>query len=178
MQPANHQPTVTDDAGYYAALHVDPRSSDAEIRRAYHRIARQLHPDRCQDEQAREQMALVGEAWAVLKHQPLRRAYDEDGREGVDNLSDFDEGEGSTDGSADLDCLRPTSPPGTPGGSRRDAGSNPKAAPPPPAIEEQFRPGSFPSSVPVGQGPLKSSVPSTVPSTVPASLVTDEQSAA
>ena len=77
-------PVIADDAGYYAVLRVDPCASDAEIRRAYHKIARQLHPDRRQDEQAQAQMAKVGEAWAVLKHGPLRRAYNEDGREGVD----------------------------------------------------------------------------------------------
>ena len=68
---------VTDDASYYAVLHVDPRSTDAEVRIAYHRLARQLHPDRRQDEEARRLMAQVGRharhshpahdcAWPVL----------------------------------------------------------------------------------------------------------------
>ena len=82
-----------DDAGFYRTLGCDPRASASEIKRAYHALARQLHPDRRQDEQAREQMAKVGEAWAVLKNPRLRRAYDEEGREGVDNLSDFEDDE-------------------------------------------------------------------------------------
>ena len=83
-----------DDAGFYATLGVDPTASAAEVRRAYHAIAKKLHPDRVgQDEAARLEMAKVGEAWAVLRNPALRRAYDEDGREGVDNLSDFEEDE-------------------------------------------------------------------------------------
>ena len=81
---------IDDDAGYYAILGIDPRASDAEVRRAYLRLSRQLHPDRRPDEEARKQMSTVGEAWAVLKNPRLRRAYDEEGREGVDNLSDFE----------------------------------------------------------------------------------------
>ena len=90
-----------DDAGFYATLGVDPTASAAEIRRAYHAIAKKLHPDRVgQDEAARLEMAKVGEAWAVLRNPALRQAYDEDGREGVDNLSDFEEDEEEGEGVA------------------------------------------------------------------------------
>ena len=59
---------------YYDALGVPPTASAAEIKRAYHSIARQLHPDRRRDETAKQQMAAVGEAWAILKNASLRAA--------------------------------------------------------------------------------------------------------
>lgn len=90
-----------DDAGFYATLAVDSTASPADIRRAYHAIAKKLHPDRVgQDEAARLEMAKVGEAWAILRNPALRQAYDEDGREGVDNLSDFEEDEAEGEGAA------------------------------------------------------------------------------
>ena len=87
-----------DDDDYYAVLGCPRSASQDELRRAYHRLARALHPDRRPDAAAHAQMARVGEAWAILKNPRLRAVYDRDGREGVDDLSDAadDDNEGSS----------------------------------------------------------------------------------
>ena len=88
----------TADDDYYAVLGCPRSATQDELRRAYHRLARALHPDRRPDAAAHAQMARVGEAWAILKNPRLRAVYDRDGREGVDDLSDAadDDGEGSS----------------------------------------------------------------------------------
>ena len=90
--------STADDDDYYAVLGCPRSATQDELRRAYHRLARALHPDRRPDAAAHAQMARVGEAWAILKNPRLRAVYDRDGREGVDDLSDAasDDGEGSS----------------------------------------------------------------------------------
>lgn len=61
-------------ATHYQRLGVDPDASDAEIRDAYRRLARRAHPD-TPGGSARE-MALLNEAWRVLRDPERRRAYD------------------------------------------------------------------------------------------------------
>lgn len=65
---------------YYHILGV-PRDADSrQIRRAYHRLAREHHPDKASEpEQARameEKFALASTAYNVLKDQEKRAAYD------------------------------------------------------------------------------------------------------
>ena len=61
----------------YAALGVDPTASADDVRRAYRRLARELHPDANPgDAAAAERFRLVAEAHDVLAD-PIRRArYD------------------------------------------------------------------------------------------------------
>ncbi|MHB8507534.1 MAG: J domain-containing protein [Candidatus Dormibacteria bacterium] len=67
-------------ANYYFVLGVPPDVSVDEIRRAYRRKARVVHPDQHNKEFSYEQwqtlMALVGDAHRVLTDEALRRAYD------------------------------------------------------------------------------------------------------
>lgn len=73
---------------HYELLEVDRSADHAEIRRAYHRAARQWHPDRfagvsgAAADRAEGQMRLVNEAWEVLGHLERRQAYDRDLRSG------------------------------------------------------------------------------------------------
>ncbi len=65
---------------YYGLLGVQPRASRAELRAAYRRLARRLHPDANppgeDDVVANRRMAALNEAYAVL-YDPARRArYD------------------------------------------------------------------------------------------------------
>ncbi len=61
-------------ATHYQRLGVAPDASEAEIRDAYRRLARRAHPD-APGGSARE-MAMLNEAWRVLRDPERRRAYD------------------------------------------------------------------------------------------------------
>ena len=65
----------------YDVLGVDRRASPAEIRQAYHGLARALHPDRLEGAGgdmvgAERRMQEINEAWRILRDPPTRAAYD------------------------------------------------------------------------------------------------------
>jgi curved DNA-binding protein CbpA len=78
---------------HYEVLNVAPSDDAVTIRRSYHQLARELHPDmRPEDEHAEEAMRLVNEAWSVLGDPNSRRAYDNDlllGRYGSSDYEPF-----------------------------------------------------------------------------------------
>ncbi len=62
---------------YYEVLGIATNSSAEEIRRAYHRLAFQCHPDRHQEtEEAHKKMQKINEAYAILSDPIKRREYD------------------------------------------------------------------------------------------------------
>ena len=62
---------------YYDALGIARGASDAEVKRAYRRLARKLHPDvNPGDKTAQKRFQEVQEAYDVLKDAEKRRAYD------------------------------------------------------------------------------------------------------
>jgi curved DNA-binding protein CbpA len=62
---------------YYEVLGIGPDASGEEIKRAYHRLAFQCHPDRNRkSEAAHEEMEEINEAYAVLSDPIKRREYD------------------------------------------------------------------------------------------------------
>jgi curved DNA-binding protein CbpA len=62
---------------HYEVLNVRVEDDADTIRRAYHRLARDLHPDmHPSDPHAEEAMRLVNQAWSVLGDRERRRAYD------------------------------------------------------------------------------------------------------
>jgi curved DNA-binding protein CbpA len=62
---------------YYQVLGIAPGASAEEIKRAYHRLAFQCHPDRnWESEGANEEMERINEAYAVLSDPIKRREYD------------------------------------------------------------------------------------------------------
>lgn len=64
-------------ANYYEILKVSPKASRTEIKSAYRRLARKLHPDKNHgSEETARAFAKIAEAWDVLGDTRSRDAYD------------------------------------------------------------------------------------------------------
>ena len=62
---------------YYAILGLPKTATQAEIKKAYRKLARQLHPDTNKDAEAERRFKDANEAHAVLSDPEKRRQYDE-----------------------------------------------------------------------------------------------------
>ena len=62
---------------YYAVLGVPKTASQAEIKKAYRKLARELHPDTNKDPAAEKRFKEANEAQAVLTDPEKRKQYDE-----------------------------------------------------------------------------------------------------
>ncbi len=61
---------------YYKILGVDKRADEKEIKSAYRRLARKLHPDVNPDKSAQERFKEINEAYEVLSDSTKRKKYD------------------------------------------------------------------------------------------------------
>jgi molecular chaperone DnaJ len=69
---------------YYEVLGVGRDASDAEIKKAFRRLARELHPDvNSHDPEAEEKFKAAAEAYEVLSDGDRRATYDRYGHEGL-----------------------------------------------------------------------------------------------
>jgi DnaJ-class molecular chaperone len=69
---------------YYELLGIERGASDAEIKRAFRKVARELHPDvNAHDPEAEEKFKAVAEAYEVLSDPEQRQVYDRYGQEGL-----------------------------------------------------------------------------------------------
>ncbi len=70
---------------YYETMEVNRNASEADIKKAYRRLAMKYHPDRNPDDRvAEERFKEVKEAYEVLSNAQKRAAYDQFGHAGVD----------------------------------------------------------------------------------------------
>ena len=71
---------------YYEVLGVSKNATSSEIKKAYHKLARQNHPDKFPEgerEEATKKFQKIGEAYEVLSDEEKRKIYDVSGEEGL-----------------------------------------------------------------------------------------------
>ena len=76
---------MADKRDYYEVLGVSKNADDAELKKAYRRLAMKYHPDRNSgDDEAEHKFKEAKEAYDVLSNSQKRAAYDQFGHAGVD----------------------------------------------------------------------------------------------
>ncbi|MEP6639050.1 MAG: molecular chaperone DnaJ [Chloroflexota bacterium] len=75
---------ATTERDLYLILGVERTASDAEIKRAFRKLAQQWHPDVNTDPAAQERFKEINEAYQILSDPERRSRYDTFGRAGID----------------------------------------------------------------------------------------------
>ena len=88
---------------YYQTLGLQKNSSDAEIKKAYRKLAMKYHPDRNPDDKTAEiKFKEAKEAYEVLSDNKKRAAYDQFGHAGVNNQAGMGGGFNTGDAFNDI----------------------------------------------------------------------------
>jgi molecular chaperone DnaJ len=80
---------ATTERDLYQVLGVERGASDAEIKRAFRKLAQQWHPDVNTEPAAQERFKEINEAYQILSDPERRQRYDMFGRAGVDSGPDM-----------------------------------------------------------------------------------------
>jgi len=88
----------------YETLNINESASEAEIKKAYRKLARQYHPDVNKDPDAEDKFKEVNAAYEVLSDKTKKSQYDMHGDQmfGGQNFHDFAQGQGA---GVDLDDI-------------------------------------------------------------------------
>ncbi len=117
---------------YYAILGIERSAAEADIKKAYRKLARKYHPDVSKDPQGEEKFKDVAEAYQTLKDAEKRAAYDRLGQHqsgedfepsrdwGKEFNTQFNDGQSSFEG-VDLSDLFASLSRGRGGGGRTNA---------------------------------------------------------
>ncbi|TKI68292.1 J domain-containing protein [Sulfurimonas crateris] len=89
----------------YETLEVSENASEAEIKKAYRKLARQYHPDVNKDKNAEDKFKEINAAYEILSDKQKKAQYDMHGDNmfGGQNFHDFSRSHGG--GQADLDDI-------------------------------------------------------------------------
>src|ERR1700759_5346301 len=73
----------TTERDYYELLEIERGADEQEIKKAFRRLARQLHPDVSEEPDAAQRFREVTEAYEVLSNAETRQLYDRYGHAGL-----------------------------------------------------------------------------------------------
>ncbi|XP_058258486.1 dnaJ homolog subfamily B member 9 [Hemibagrus wyckioides] len=85
---------------YYSVLGVPRSASEREIKKAFHQLARKLHPDRNHSPDAHHLFTQLAQAYEVLSNRERRRIYDQHGKQ------DFPDDQHGSYGNSDFLAFR------------------------------------------------------------------------
>src|SRR4051794_40510019 len=78
-----------DPKGYYGRLGLEPSATADQIQAAFHRCAKQCHPDLNSSPQAKARFQAINEAYRTLGNSSRRAAYDNAWRAGAPDRTDL-----------------------------------------------------------------------------------------
>ncbi|WP_300463010.1 DnaJ domain-containing protein [Desulfobacula sp.] len=82
---------------YYRLLNINRSATDNDIKKAYHKLAMEFHPDVNTEKEAEEKFKAISEAYTVLSNSQKRQIYDQTGSTnfaGIDNRANQPWGRG------------------------------------------------------------------------------------
>ena len=82
---------------YYEVLGVGKKATDAEIKSAFRKLAKEYHPDVSKDPKAEEKFKEIQEAYAVLSDPSKRSQYDQFGHDAFSGAAGGGYGAGGFD---------------------------------------------------------------------------------